>query len=226
MTEQIKLDDKRAREYFKEDKDFKKKLLTFYGFCLLCIIPFLNFILIPFFAIKFLGYFLTNTRNRVFKPNSNLPNWNDKGQLGIGFKAMVANLIIGIPVNILFCVFVSPLLAPGNSSMAFGFLMAVILFLVPMIYFAIAVLAFVTDFKIKSFFNFKAINYILKNELFVSYISKMAIYFILYFLAQIIAGITVIGIIAVPAIIFIFFAIISDIQAQFIRHAFKIGQKK
>ena len=227
MTESIKLDDSRAWNYHKADENFKKKVISFYVLCLLCLIPILNFILVPIFAFKITGYFLSNTRARVFKPDSTLADWNDKKHIGIGFKAMIANIIIAIPVNMIYYILIKPIIDPSNASLLpFIFLITLILFLIPPIYYAIAVLAFVTDFKIKSFFNMKAIKCIIKNDLFISYLLKIFLYGILYMLVMVMAGITIIGILAVPYIIFRFLAAISDIQAQFIRYAFKIGQKK
>ena len=227
MSMEAIIDDKLAWKRLKEDENLKGNTFVFFGLTVLAIIPILNIITLPIISILTLGYFLNLAHIRIFKPDNPLPKWSDFGKLlGIGFKAIIVSIIIGLPVGIPINIAAQAAVSSGDiTSIPTILLFATVAQCIVFIIYSIIVLAYITNFKIKSFFNIKAIKHIIKSDLFSAYIIKVSVCGILMSLAIFILPITIIGVFFIPMIMYRFLAVIADLQAQFIRYAFKIGQK-
>ena len=225
---------KSAIDYIKNDKGIVKKILIYFGIILLSIIPILNI----FTLCAISGYFVYNSHLRIYDKNKQLSDWkNFEDFIVIGLKYLLAifayffiffavflffGLITGITVAILKTVNILNL---GNiSNIVFNMLNLCIDLCITILLTA-ANLQYTKDLKLSSFFNFKEMkNFITQNPVyFLKYLLILFLLNIVFCVVSTIIAITIVGLLLLPALLFCYFAIISDINAQFIRNTYKIG---
>lgn len=236
MAAEVKIDDKLAISYFlKDKKKFFKSVLVFYGificFIVLACIPIIGIIPCILFGLIFSGYWMNNAHIRVFKPTNEPPELrNFKKIIDIGFKFLAADFLLKIPVIL---VILLPFFAmAGDSGKTQNEILIpfIIIYIVVItlycLYVSVAMLAFIGDLKFKSFFNLKAIKYIIKSNCIKGYILRMILYYLLFSVAIGILAATLVGLIFFPLVMFILIAVMSDIQAQYVRAIFKIGTRE
>ncbi len=186
------------------------------------------------------GYFAKNINLRIFKPESNLLEWNNFSDMFfVGLKATLAVIIyfiifaimIVIPL-ILFLAFSAFAGAGGKLYMVSAFIIYITFImavsLVFIFYLGAATLAFSTDLQLASYFNFGLINkFITKN--FFEFFVYMLIIFAVSFLVNIINSvlmITIVGIALMPALYFYQFLVQNDLAAQFVRNTLELSDEK
>lgn len=230
-------------EYFKCDPNWKKKMGKicglFFGFILsyfsialfLPLIakyaPFLMFIFVLIFPLTFVlmfslaGYFMINTNLRILKPQAGIYDFNFKKTFIVGLKLFggtfciaIATTIIGVALTLLVAI------------MKFNFLTNALLFLLQLacaIYTLAAIISFQIDLKFKSIIDVRRVILVAKKDLssFVITILKLIVLQFVASIVGLISAITIIG----PIIVGVYAGYIaSEIQAQYVRGAFKIVQ--
>lgn len=185
--------------------------------------------LVILFAMFTGGYYTKNINQRISKPDSMLPDWSEWGNLFfIGFKATSATMIYIITVvTMAIILFVATVKLIGDSTIGVivGLLLLMPLVFFVTILFSIANLAFATNLRFSSFFNFKLMKNLIKNnagEFFLYLILAFAVS-MLYSIVSIVLALTIVGIVLLPFLYFYQFLIISDLASQFIRNSLKIN---
>jgi len=175
-------------------------------------------------ALYLYGYLAKNTNCRIVKPENKLPELNDwKNYLIIGFKNTVGMLAYILPIIIMI------LNIAYNYSGVFIFLIIILpvcIVVLPPILCALLMpvqIAFCTNLKFKSMFDFKLIKQIIFKDikLFAKLIAVMIILAMLFFIIGQILAISIIGIILIPFVPVYLFLIVSDLYGQFINKAIK-----
>ena len=203
------------------------------AFLLLCFL----FLTMSVLSVFTSGYFAKNINLRIFRPDAELLPWENFGNMfSVGIKASFA---IFIYVLFLLLLIAIPLLLVAIIAMSGNKVFAAILMLVCIvsvltmlfvftIYLAAATLAFSTDLKFSSYFNFKLIHTFIKKDFF-----NFFIYLVILFALNSLIGIlnlvltlTVIGILALPFTMFYQYLVTNDIQAQFVRETLEIDKKQ
>ena len=214
-----------AWNYFKGDRNLVKKILIFYLLCLLSI-PF------PFVLIVLIGYYFNNAHVRIIKREDKLIEWDDFNSVVCGLKVFGISCILFPIFFILAILYFLPQVNNEASSQAFGWVM---LFIVPILFLVflpmlltIVTTPFLRDLKFKSFLNFKMHLNIIKNKQFCGYFLRIILYNIIYYTICIllIFKTQMFGIIFIPAVIYSYIVVLSDIQAQFARIVFNIDSKQ
>ena len=167
--------------------------------------------------------------------------WNYfKGDRNLVKKILIFYLLclLSIPFPFVLIVLILAILyflPQGNNEaswQAFGWIM---LFIVPILFLVflpmlltIVTTPFLRDLKFKSFLNFKMHLNIIKNKQFCGYFLRIILYNIIYYTICIllIFKTQMFGIIFIPAVIYSYIAVLSDIQAQFARIVFNIDSKQ
>ena len=206
--------------YFKKDPNCHKAYWSLFKISFLSLIPFIGAIIV---SITYCGYAFILTNTRIFKPQDMMPQWNFKKIFGVGIKYALFSLLISI---ILFPITLIINIATKDISQTpIGFTIFILFYLLYIIFLDLAIMLYTTNLRFNSFFNFKAMKFILINN-FNKYIGfsiiKMGI-ILAYTALIIISLITIIGpIFLIPFLTFT----ISDLNAQFIRQIFKTTPKK
>lgn len=208
-----------AINYIKQDKNLVKKILIFYGFALLSIIPILNI----FTLCALVGYFVFNAHLRIHYKDKELSDWKNFEDLIVtGFKYIVGALAFCFVCVLIFMIIAIPCkLVFGNYSnpiiQLFGLFINILVIA--------AELFFIKDLKLGSFFNLNEIKQIITKDIiyFIKYILIVFLSSIVLVFASLLLGITIIGIVAIPVLMFCCYAFIVDISAQFVRNTYKIG---
>ena len=180
------------------------------------------------------GYFAKNINLRIFKPESDLLEWNNwKDIFLVGLKSNIAYLIyfiilffiLLIPVILLFIlIFILSAVGLGKISVVIGTIFGVILALILMIifafYLAAASLAFCTDLKFASFFNFSLIKKFITKKFFDYFIYLLLLFAVstLVNIVNSILMITIVGILLMPFTLFYQFLVQNELAAQFVRN--------
>lgn len=183
------------------------------------------------------GYFAKNINLRIFKPNSNLLEWRNWGNMFfVGVKATAAILIYFLIFGLLLLlplIVIIGLIATKEKIL----ILLVSLFTIGVIFLAsiifafflgAASLAFNTDLKFSSYFNFKLIKkFITKNffQFFIYIILVTAIAIAVNIINSILM-LTVVGIILMPVILFYQFMVQNDLAAQFVRQTLELPQEE
>ncbi len=86
---------------------------------------------------------------------------------------------------------------------------------------------FLRDLKFKSFFNFEMLLNFVKNKQFLGYFLRIILYIIIFYsiCLLLVFKTNLVGIIFIPALMYIYIAVLSDIQAQYARIVFNIDTK-
>ena len=237
---------KQAFEYFFKSENLIGIILLFVisiVFCAISIIP-LNqavatpevsiFMLIAMVLISIImfGFFCTLVNQRIHKPNLNYYIINFKKLFLTGIKAsaplFVGSMII-IPIGTIIAIPIALQYTGGGVgaivALIIAFFVGVVLSLLVVSIYFLMLNIFTIDLKLKSLFNLKAMKFLYINN-FKECLKVSAVLIIFSIVSSIINAISSITVI-IPAIIFaITIVIIADIQAQFIRKAFNIGQGK
>lgn len=187
-------------------------------------------LLVVFFTIFVGGYISKNTNQRIMKPDSLLPEWNNwKSLFIIGFKASFAIwvyiIIFGLALIALFALLIT-LTHSTSVGLIIGMLIMIPCLFIFTFILSVANLSFVTDLRFSSYFNFKLMANLIKNNL-VEFIIYLLICFgvsSLYSIMSMLLTVTIIGVIFLPFISFYQFLITSDLAAQFIRNS--LSQKE
>lgn len=175
------------------------------------------------------GYFAKNINLRIFRPNAPLLPWDNFGNMFVvGVKASFAVfiyfliLIALMTIPFLFSVLIA--VSGGDKAlilllMIISILFAIILLFVFCFYLAAASLAFSTDLKFSSYFNFKLIHQFIKKDFF-----NFFIYIIILFALNSLMGIlntiltlTIVGLVLLPFTTYYQCLVANDIAAQFVR---------
>ena len=203
------------------------------AFLLLCFL----FLTMSVLSVFTSGYFAKNINLRIFRPDAELLPWENFGNMfSVGIKASVAIfiyilalvLIMAVPVLLIILTAASDNTSLSILLILFMALCFLILLFVFTIYLAAATLAFSTDLKFSSFFNFKLIHTFIKKDFF-----NFFIYLVILFALNSLIGIlnmvltlTVIGILALPFTMFYQYLVANDIAAQFVRETLEIDKKQ
>ncbi len=222
----MKIDFNHALIYYFKDSDLLKKILLLYLIFIASFIPIIGLFL-PFLIS---GYLAANTNSRIFRPNdSALYEWRNISHFfKTGCKTLVPLIISFFPLGIGLSFFMITAIlgglagAKGGAATGFGYLVffvcCLITLLLVLLYLLPAYLVFTTNLECKSFFNFKAITFILSKNHCKDYLHLVWYYF-LFTLATII----------IPFVIFFLpFILLAfvDINAQFVRQVFAIARDK
>ena len=177
------------------------------------------FLILAYFA--YCGYYFANSNLRMIKPNEAILDWtNFKYFLSVGFKNSIASLLY-------FLLFISCAIILLYIFKSSNIILYYMIVLFGICYFIGASISFTTDLKIVSFFDLKKIYQVL----FVNFLNltKFVLWNILVtiflFFAVFILGITIVGILLVPLVIFYFLLIYIDLTAQLLRYVFKLEEK-
>lgn len=206
------------------------------------ILPIAAIVLLLFLAGTILSIFLSgydacNTNLRIVKPSSALLNWdNFQNLFKVGFKSIVGIsvyiltlglilILTALPalIIVLIAFKLSPILLVISCLVVLAYVIAVCF--IWFLYLIAAELAFYTDLKFKSFFNFPLINRFLRKnflEFFIFVILSFAVNTLICIINTILIC-TVVGIIAIPFTRFYSFLILNDLSAQFIRQSLEIN---
>ena len=203
------------------------------AFLLLCFL----FLTMSVLSVFTSGYFAKNINLRIFRPDAVLLPWENFGNMfSVGIKASFAIFIYVLFLLLLIAIpfLLGAIIAMSGNKVFAAILMLVgvvyvlIMFFVFLIYLAAATLAFSTDLKFSSYFNFKLIHTFIKKDFF-----NFFIYLVILFALNSLIGIlnlvltlTVIGILALPFTMFYQFLVTNDIQAQFVRETLEIDKKQ
>ena len=202
------------------------------------IIIVLFFLALVLLNIFILGYDASNTNLRIFKPSSNLLNWENFGKLfkvgiksaiGLGSYLVIMGVILGLaffPALLIIINYKANTLVLVLLGLAM-FACTIIVIAMWVVYVIAAELAFFTDLKLKSFFNFSLINkFIIKNffQFFIFIILTFAVNTLISILNMILM-LTVVGIVIIPVLRFYSLLMINDLSAQFIRQTLEMNEE-
>ncbi|MBR2069293.1 MAG: DUF4013 domain-containing protein [Candidatus Gastranaerophilales bacterium] len=166
----------------------------------------------------YLGYYFSNANLRIMLPDEKLLGWHNKKKLfSVGFKGFIGSCVYMLPIALL------SVLAVKIKSIA---LFLILFFLAIFVIYAVT-LAFITDLKFSSFFNFKKYKLILVDN-FVNYLKFILISIgitIPYIIAVVLCAITIVGVVFLPFLYFYIQMVFNDIQAQFIRHILNMNKE-
>ena len=181
------------------------------------------------------GYFAKNINLRIFKPDAELLEWTDWGNMFlVGIKSTIAVciyiavflLILMIPV--FFIVLSAAVFNKGAVILCIivFILLCLILSVFAAIFFSAASLAFCTNLKFASYFNFPLITkFVTKN--FLEFFIYVLLIFALSTMANIVNGIlalTIVGIVAIPFVLFYQLLVANDLAAQFVRNTLDMNE--
>ncbi|MBS4759512.1 MAG: DUF4013 domain-containing protein [Clostridium sp.] len=198
------------------------------------------FLLAMILSVFTSGYFAKNINLRIFKPESNLLDWNNFSDMFfVGLKVTMATIIYFVAYAImlifpfaLFIAFSAFAGAGGKLYMILAFIITIVYLLAISVilcfYFGAATLAFSTDLRFASYFNFSLINkFITKNffEFFVYMLIILAVSFLVNIINSVLM-ITLVGIIVMPVLYYYQFLVQNDLAAQFIRNTLEVSAEK
>lgn len=180
------------------------------------------------------GYFSKNINLRIFKPDSDLLDWDNwKDLFNVGFKASVAiglygfvGILIVSVLAFLLVVAATFFISAGVNKLAIYFCVFLFVFFASLVliaflaYIVAASLAFCTDLKFSSFFNFSLINkFITKN--FCSFLVYLLMVFavsVVIYIVNSLLLITIVGALLMPFTFFYQFLVQNELAAQFVRN--------
>lgn len=196
----------------------------------------LAFLLMSVLSVFTSGYFAKNINLRIFRPDAELLPWNNFGNMfAVGVKASFAIFIYILFLLLLIVIpfVVAAIIAmTGNKAFAAFIMLISIVYVLAMcfvfiIYLAAGTLAFSTDLKFSSYFNFKLIHTFIKKD-FLNFFIYLVILFALNSLIGIlntVLALTIVGIIALPFTTYYQYLVANDIQAQFVRETLEIDKR-
>lgn len=193
----------------------------------------LSLVTVIIFSIPLCGYYAVNTNTRIIRPESKLPELDDyrniikSGSLMLGGVFVWNNLISLAFTLILFLPLFAVFLIAMSTNIYLIILWVVILLLFMFLIAAImmgACAAFYSDLRFQSFFDFEKLKLIFVKN-FKSLI-KLTFLNILFFIACVLCGIvltlTIVGVLLVPLVVLYYWAVLCDLNTQFLRHIFQI----
>ena len=180
------------------------------------------------------GYFAKNINLRIFKPESDLLEWNNwKDIFLVGVKVSIAIFLYSITFCLIVCLpmfilTVLTTLCMTTNLSKFAVILGVLLFIlfvllfiiVAAFYISAATLAFCTDLKFASFFNFSLIHKFITKKFF-DYFIYLLLLFAVSTLVNIVNSIlmlTIVGILLMPFTLFYKFLVQNELAAQFVRN--------
>ena len=190
-------------------------------------------------SLYYYGYIAKNTNLRIIASQNSLPDVTDMSCFVVGFKNFIALLLYFIWGSLLFIatpvllmllsgIFMR-LIAPVGILLSIIAIISVVIGSLMFLCGGFAVqIAFVTNLKIKSSLNDKLLNHILIKN--IKYFLPFLFIIVLIggvvsALCTIIDHIPVVDIVICPIMWLYWYLASSDIQAQFARKVFKIGQE-
>lgn len=196
----------------------------------------LMFLVMSVLGVFTSGYFAKNINLRIFRPDAELLPWNNFGNMfAVGIKSSFAIFIYALFLLVLIAIpfLVAAIIAMSGNKAFAAFLMLVsivyvlIIFFVFVIYLAAGTLAFCTDLKFSSYFNFKLVHTFIKKD-FLNYFIYLIILFALNSLIGIlntVLTLTIVGIIVLPFTTYYQYLVAGDIAAQFVRETLEIDKR-
>ena len=186
------------------------------------------------------GYYFKNINLRLLKPDNGLYEWKGFGDLLIvGLKSFFAILVYSVIILFVFgiCVFLGIFISilvfkqsvvVGIISFIIFLLIFLILYLIfCCIYLPACSLAFCTNLKFSSYFNFSLIwKFITKK--FGDYVIYLLILFAIHCmfgLISLLLLLTIIGIVLLPVVTFYSGLVLNELNAQFIRATLELDEK-
>lgn len=177
--------------------------------------------IIPFANLIISGYFIEYLR-QVMNDNHNLPDFSNMGSLFVkGFKVVIGAILLAIPFIFIYVIImmaassqvdiITKLFQKENQALC-QIITAVVTFL-----FYIMQLNFAMDEKISSMIDLQRASKFLQNNAanLITLIIHMIIVSILFSAVILLSMITIIGILLVPAILFLQMSVIYNMVGQF-----------
>lgn len=196
---------------------------------LLCLV----FLVISVLSVFTAGYFAKNINLRIFRPDAELLPWNNFGDMfAVGIKASFAIFIYTLVWFLLIAIPIFIVVKSGDKAlfaclMLGGIVYLLVMLFVFLIYLAAATLAFSTDLKFSSYFNFKLIHTFIKKDFlnyFIFLIILLAVNTLISILNTVLT-LTIVGIIVLPFTTYYQYLVANDIQAQFVRETLELNKK-
>ena len=193
------------------------------AFFIISIIAFISWFIID-------GYHAKNTNLRIFKPNAPLLEWKNWGNiLFTGYKSLGVLFLYSIVLftiipGIGYCIFIVMLHEYTISNIVFIIFM-VFVSMVLCITFYGGTLAFKTDLRLYTYFNFILIyKIIMKNFLnfFLYCLIILALGIFLTFISVILL-LTIVGIVFIPFVNFYMYLVYAELTAQFLRNTLELN---
>lgn len=184
------------------------------GGILLCI-PIVNFIVF--------GYFVKYLKN-VVNGNDALPDFSDIGKLFVsGLKLVVGGILLFIPLFVL--VFILTMIFSKNTALSM--LVTGILELVYTFLSLLMMANFSIDEKILSMVDFKRAFLLLKeNQNIGSFILYLVAVYVICIVVTVICAVTLVGLVLLPFVSYIFMVMIDNLLGQFTKEAPKLAEVK
>lgn len=184
------------------------------GGILLCI-PIVNFIVF--------GYFVKYLKN-VVNGNDALPDFSDIGKLFVsGLKLVVGGILLFIPLFVL--VFILTMIFSKNTALSM--LVTGILELVYTFLSLLMMANFSIDEKILSMVDFKRAFLLLKeNQNIGSFILYLVAVYVICIVVTVICAVTLVGLVLLPFVSYIFMLMIDNLLGQFTKEAPKLAEVK
>lgn len=184
------------------------------GGILLCI-PIVNFIVF--------GYFVKYLKN-VVNGNDALPEFSDIGKLFVsGLKLVVGGILLFIPLFVL--VFILTMIFSKNTALSM--LVTGILELVYTFLSLLMMANFSIDEKILSMVDFKRAFLLLKeNQNIGSFILYLVAVYVICIVVTVICAVTLVGLVLLPFVSYIFMVMIDNLLGQFTKEAPKLAEVK
>lgn len=179
------------------------------------------------------GYFAKNINLRIFKPDAELLPWNDWGNMfWTGLKSTIATciyIVVFLLISIPPFIFIVAVFCNNWDGILFFLtltILSIIFFVFFAIVFAAASLAFSTDLKFLSFFNFSLIKKFITKNFFEFFIYLVLLYVlqIMVNIVNLILTLTIAGIICIPFALFYQYLAMNDLAAQFIRNTLDMNK--
>ena len=191
-----------------------------------------------FFACLMCGYYSSVINQKLIQPESNLPEWDNIKRITLrGVKLYIPIIITTLALGI---IFVPMIIGAGAylaiSSMQAGGVnfVAVLLFSAIVTLYILFVsivalaqsMAFSTNLKFKSAFDFALIKKIIFKDFkfFINYNIKVFLVSLVWYLLLILCSITIIGVLLIPVLGFIYTVIVADLSAQYIKELFAVNR--
>lgn len=243
---------KQALTYIFPDKKLLQKILVMYVLLVLFFLSFAVFsinsdssgitnylemlvslVMVIILNIPVCGYYAVNINKRIIRPESKLPELDEyrnivKAGLFMFGGVFVWNNIISMAFFlIMFLPLFAVFLVAMSTNKYLIILWAVILILLTFFIGALMLgvcAAFCTDLRFQSFFDFEKLKLIfVKNfESLIKLTFITALFFTVCVLISIVMAVTVVGILLVPLVILYYWAVLCDLNTQFLRHIFQI----
>lgn len=207
---------------FKDEQKIQKLLILFAVVLVGAFVPVIGAIISTLFLN---GYYASNLNRRIFKPDGPAQEWNDISKIAlvglkmIGFTFVLSLLASLVALPVMFLTGTSLEQSVNPVFMLF----CVFLFLCLVLYSCVAVSIFATNLKFASFFKFSTIKFLMVDKL------KETLIFVAICIliggATVVLSLVTFGIAIFVLVPYLYF-VVSELQAQYVRKAFQIGENQ